>query len=185
MANTSSDSIFIRQSIHSDYCAVYSTAMFLSLQGRAVDRPAARMLFGARPSTWTGATHDQMREAISKYDTTISSRWIHTRPTTRRGFFRVTQARWTGLPLLATAFCLHRRYKIRDWHAFVIVSVTSDDVHILDPLSKVPAPNETWNAKVSRKGHNASSTIHVTGAAWEIDLLHPISFLDTTTDNPT
>jgi hypothetical protein len=172
------ENFFIRQNIRSDYCAVYATAMFLSLAGHPISRSKALELFAVRSRTWVGATHDEMCAAIAKINPSLALGWSCTQPTTTRGFFRVAKDSWRGYPTLVTAHCVHSRYGVSDWHAFVLVAVSTDTVAILDPLSRPPSAGCISNAEVRIACEHPSRRLHVTGAGWEIDLNHAVWFME-------
>src|ERR1700704_6443896 len=67
--------MFIRQSIPSDYCAVYATAIMLSLLGCPLSRSEALRLFAVGPRNWKGATNQNISAAIARAQPAFSTHW--------------------------------------------------------------------------------------------------------------
>jgi hypothetical protein len=129
---------------------------------------------GANSKLWSGATHEEMNTVITKVNPELILRWRPVRPSTPRGFFRAVSSCWNGTPVLATTYCTHRRYKVSDWHAFVLTDVASDRVHILDPLGRKPVKGHFSNVEARLEVRHPSNGLYILGADWEIDFSYPI-----------
>jgi hypothetical protein len=173
------ETVFIRQSIRSDYCAVYSTAMYMSLVGRATGRVEALRMFGARPGAWTGARHVQIRQILEAYVPHLRTRWRHiSAPTCAKvvkGFLRAAS---TGMPALVTAYCLHRRYGLTCGHTFLITGATDRAVLILDSLCMHPSEGNSYNARISVSVEDSDGDVlPVLDSPWDLVLTNEISIL--------
>src|SRR3982751_6647709 len=112
--------MFLGQSLYSDYCAVYATAMALCVAGVPTTRRQALGLFGAKPG-WQGATHAQMSEVLRGQLPGFRSRWRHWQfAAPHEAAMRLRKVAADGHPTLVTGYCRHRRYDVVCGHAFVI-----------------------------------------------------------------
>jgi hypothetical protein len=159
---------FLRQHLRSDYCAVYATGMAMSLAGRATDRASARALFEVRGGQWSGANHAMISGAIRKALGASTGRWRHSRACTAVGlwkFLRSSSGR--AYPIIATAYCRHRKLGLECGHAFVLVAADDDRVLAVDPLSCRPAQGLVHNIQIDRPSRG-DLLLRVRGSSWDL-----------------
>src|SRR6266446_6811890 len=95
--------------------------MLLTLLGKPTNRREALRLFDARPNKWTGASHHQIRAIVKGEMLHLRAQWRHRRPRNASSFLRMsTSVLERGYPVLTTARCFHRSYKISCGHAFLV-----------------------------------------------------------------
>lgn len=161
---------FIRQSIRSDYCAVYATAMYLSLLGCQTDRRQALHLFGAkRGAPWRGATHIDMLAVIRRCLPDYNARWLRTARSSSavRRSFQAIAAR--GSPALVTAYCRHRSSGVECGHAFLVTGFQEDRFLLLDPLGRPPSKADQYNTStVAKSARDGLDLWPVEGSAWDL-----------------
>lgn len=140
---------FIRQSIRSDYCAVYATAMFLSLLGCPTSRKQALRMFGARRGmTWPGASQADILTVIRQRLPGFSARWRRSAGSSSGLLRAFERAAGRGLPALVAAQCRHRSSGVECGHAFLLTGSSGGRLLLLDPLCRPPAEGEQHNANL-------------------------------------
>jgi hypothetical protein len=170
--------LFIRQSIQSDYCAVYATAMCLSASGTPTSRKEALRLFGARARQWAGASHADIRRAVVAMRPDIRSRWVHIRqPTPQNVVHALELVAARGAPAIVAAFCRHRHLGLTCGHAFVLIPGHLPRLAILDPLGRPPLALQSHNAEIERPDKQRQRLLAVRGSPWDISLDKPVSLL--------
>jgi hypothetical protein len=171
--NRRANRFFIQQSIRSDYCGVYATAMLLSLLGEPISRRRAHKIFGVVPANWMGTSCRGITTAIRRVMPAATSTWRHGRPQGGKSFQGFC-AKGGSMPALVSAWCFHRRYRVICGHAFVITGMSEHAVRIVDPLC--PPPTTDWNAAIDT-ADTELPYLNVQGSAWMVDLRHSISIL--------
>lgn len=179
--------LFLRQSLRSDYCAVYASGMLLSLLGVATDRRQARQLFGVRPGHWRGSTHRQIRQVLCDRVPGVAFHWRHSRRGRDGVCDLLRTAAAAGQPALVTAYCRHPRLQASCGHAFLLTGARMDTVLLLDPLGRPPAAGERFNACLDaapRAGAADAALLEVDGVAWSIDSSRRVSVLIVSAPDP-
>lgn len=159
---------FLQQHLRSDYCAVYATGMALSLAGRFTDRRSVRALFGVRSGEWTGANHATISKAVRTALGVGVERWRHSRSRSAAGtwsFLRSCAER--SRPVIATAYCRHRKLELECGHTFVLVAADDDSVLALDPLGRHPTRGLLYNVQINRPGRG-DLLLRVCGSSWDL-----------------
>lgn len=161
---------FIRQSIRSDYCAVYATAMYLTLLGCETDRRQALLLFGAKRGTpWPGASHSDMLAVIRCCLPDYNGNWrkIPRSASAIRRTFQGIAAR--GSPALITAYCRHRTSGVECGHAFLVTGFQDGRFLLLDPLGLPPLVGDLHNASAgAASAHDSSKLWPIERSAWDL-----------------
>lgn len=171
--------VFLKQSISSDYCAVYATGMLLSLMGVATTKTEAMRLFGVHPQTWTGSTQRQIHDVVSSAIPSVNAHWRRKRPQTSTSFVDMARRSMSaGAPCLVTARCKHRRLGLTCGHVFLITGADRNEVRILDPLGPKPPNGTKFNAVVLRGSDAVGCLVRPQMLAWEIDLKTSLSVLE-------
>lgn len=169
--------LFLRQSLRSDYCAVYASGMLLSLLGVVTDRQRARQLFGVRPGGWRGSSHRQIRQVLCDGVPGAAFHWRHSRPG-REGICALLRtAAAAGPPALVTAYCRHPRLEVSCGHAFLLTGARAGTLLLLDPLGRPPAAGERFNACLDTAARADPDLLAVDGVAWSIDAARRVSVL--------
>jgi hypothetical protein len=168
--------VFLAQSIYSDYCAVYATAMALSLAGVPTTRRRALSLFNAKTG-WQGATHAQISEVLRNQLPCLRSRWRHWQfATPVEAALQLRRVSADSSLTLVTGYCRLRKYDVVCGHAFVVTGYRDGCVLILDSLGKRPSEGEQFNARISVNQEQAKLLV-VDGSMWDICLAQPISVI--------
>ena len=133
---------FLKQSVRSNYCGVYSTGMLLSLMGVPTDRRRALGLFGlARTNPdFNGGCHEEIAEVVRGHTPAARVRWRWWR---HFGFDETVRwARSRGQlperPTLMTFGALHPRVNALCVHVAVLVDAYASGILLLDPLGTAP-----------------------------------------------
>jgi len=162
--------IFLKQSVRSNYCAVYSTGMLLSLLGIPTTRAQALSLFALSRCnpTYGGASQPEIGNAFARLARVRHWRWESQK---RFNFALLSQSvraqfRSNPQPTLLSFGAIHRNGKWRCLHVVVALSVTEDFIETLDPLGPTP-PGPHGNVWFKR-GHS-SSQIEVIGNSYRLD----------------
>lgn len=163
---------FLGQSSRSNYCAVYSTGMLLSLLGLATTRSAALRLFDLRRSNpdYSGATHFEIAHAFRSAASIKRCRWDYHK------IFRFAsvskslsaQLRDYGYPTLLTFGAIHKNGTWRCTHVVVAVAATERFIDVLDPLGKKPQELSTGNVRLQVA--RAPAEISVIGNSYTVDV---------------
>ena len=168
--------LFLRQSLRSDYCAIYATAMALSLLDSPVGRRAALRMFRAAPGEWYGASHMLISKVVQDRLGRPSPSW-HSVPasSSKRICDALARAVKSGRPSIVTAYCIHRRLQLRCGHAFVLMDRTSSAFRFMDPLSPAPSHGAKHNATLNacRQGHEGK--LRIDGAPWDLVISQTVS----------
>lgn len=170
--------MFIRQSIRSDYCAVHSTAMALTLAGHVTSRRESLRLFSAG-TRWTGASHASIAEAIFRRTGQVG-RWRHGPSGDSQvllTWLHKTAAALKGCPAVVTAYCQHRTLNLVCGHSFVLVGLTSTHIQLLDPLGRRPADNTSMNIFLALAQRPEAGLLTATGAVWDLCASSQVSVL--------
>jgi len=170
--------VFIRQTIRSDYCAVHSTAMALTLAGHPTSRLEGLRLFEAG-RRWTGASHASISRAILRRTGRLG-RWRHGPSGNELELLPWLQrmaAALKGSPAVVTAYCQHRTLDLICGHSFVLVGLTPTHVELLDPLGKRPAAGQSTNVLLSLAQQPNDGLLATTGAVWDLRVDQKISVL--------
>jgi hypothetical protein len=176
--------VFIGQSLHSDYCAVYATAMALSLVGHPTGRRQAMALFGARPG-WPGASHAQISTALRRRMGRFDGRWRHVLGgDAQAAAARLRRCAAQAGAILVTAYCRHRTLDLVCGHAFVLTGRDRDGVWILDPLAGPPGDGARCNAQIPLDQSVGDRMLRVRGSAWDVCLDRPMSTMRVSRDPP-
>lgn len=167
--------MFIRQSLYSDYCAVYSVGMALSMLGIDTDRKGALSLFDVKKG-WKGASHDDIDAALIKATGGKGSAWYCTNQSLsgQNAFFWLHYyARSILDPIIVTASCRLVQHDLVCGHAFLITGGSSDGIFVLDPLAKRPLEGKSHNIVITLNECGAEK-ISPVGCRWEMLCKHPI-----------
>lgn len=157
---------FFRQSVRSDYCAVYATGSLLALHDVHLSRTQLLRRFGCDTrTTWRGAAPLQIASVVEME--LQGARCRAERVSLRR-------LRRTSKPLLVAAVGrLCRNTPLRCWHAFVVLSNRRGVLKLIDPLAAPPSTLLAGNARI-RLGDRSPAWLHVDGAPWEISTRHTL-----------
>ena len=169
--------MLLRQRIESNFCAIYSTAMLMTLRGRHTTRKQALRIFGY-DTNWVPPNHDQLVKELSTIATNKSVRVFSRR--FRRPREMVTFAEGSladKLPLLVTAQCYLPSHNAFANHAFVLTSVSASGLNLLDSLSARNSDGATHNAQLRLDAKAVRGMAPVAGAPWMLDLREPMHFL--------
>lgn len=167
--------MFIRQSIRSDYCAVYATGMALSLAGFETSRQRALSLFRAGRG-WQGAAHTDIDAAINRATGREGLAWCSTfgaldgRNTL---LWLGRQAKLAGGPIIVTASCRLVRHNVVCGHAFLVVGCEEGRLQLLDPLTREPKAGERHNLEMTDAGCS-DLTVRAVGCLWEMLTKQPV-----------
>jgi hypothetical protein len=170
------EKMFLKQSLYSDYCAVYATGMALSLAGYPTSKKEALKLFNAK-SGWQGASHSDISRAVCHAAGCSELEWCH---------FSSDQGellQWLGRQccsnsnsvLLVTAYCRLRAQNITCGHVFVLVGADERGLLALDPLSRRPRNDTHYNVILSSS--DQSDLLAAGGAPWDLCTDQELSFL--------
>ena len=159
--------MFLRQSIRSDYCAVYAAATLAGLCGAVIDRKQALRSFGVRAGAWSGAPDLQVAQVLEGWLPGARAVWHHRRVRSIQQLLDcVSQLVPSGTYGLLAAMCRHTRHQVEADHAVVIVQAQPSSLRLIDPLSCPPRPSCISNAHVSTTSPQFGDRIAVDGAAW-------------------
>lgn len=159
--------MFLRQSIRSDYCAVYAAATLAGLCGTVIDRQQALRSFGVRAGAWSGAPDLQVARVVEGWLPGARAVWHHRRVRSIQQLLEcVSQLVPCGTYGLLAAMCRHTRHQVEADHAVVIVQARPKSLLLIDPLSSPPRPSCISNARVSATSTQFGDRIVVDGAAW-------------------
>jgi hypothetical protein len=151
--------------------------MALTLAGYSTNKRRAQALFGAKPG-WSGASHADISLAVQKATGSPSGEWTHWIEGSMdvRAWLLDQRAGHIAGSIIATAFCRHRKYDITCGHAFVLSGLDDRGLLMLDPLSRAPRHNETYNVILDAR--STSNGLLVTqGADWDILIDRQVSVL--------
>jgi len=170
-----SNEMFIRQSLYSDYCAVYSTGMALSIVGIQTDRRSALSLFNVKRG-WKGASHDDIDAALIRATGNKGSAWRCTNESLSGAqalSWLNNQFQSISSPIIVTASCRLVQHNIICGHTFLVVGKSNASIHVLDPLTKAPPKSQQHNIEITEMVCS-KNTIHPKNCRWEIISKHPI-----------
>jgi hypothetical protein len=176
--NPRSEFEFLGQRVSSDFCAVYSGAMLISLYGVATSRCDAHSLFGTRRRSWHPPSEFDLARVVGR---AIGDDDL--RPQTR--LFDTAQALGTSLrrllqrrpAVLIVAHCALTATPARARHAFLATHVTGEHIHVVDPLSAAPVGQAFGNARISLAHAMGQRWLEVEKAPWRLDMRRPLSLL--------
>jgi hypothetical protein len=162
---------YIGQSTRSNYCAVYSTGMLLSLMGRRVTRQYALRLFDLKRSNpeYAGASHFDIGRIFARelpvtawcwdyhevFDFALASKLI------RRHLQK------TGCPTLISFRIVHKKRKWKAKHVAVATGATENLIQLLDPLAGKPRGCSRANVWLQKEA--GLKTIRVVGGSYGVD----------------
>lgn len=171
--------MFIRQSIRSDYCAIYSVGMCLTIAGHPTNRQQAMAMFDARRGKWAGASQAQIRNVLAARIVDLRSKWQRFSSTNQNSIHgALRRALRPGRMALVTAYCKHRTLGITCGHVFLATGIRSDgSIEILDPLCKKPKTGTLWNASIPPACLEDGDLLLVRDSPWDICLKHQVSIL--------
>ena len=168
--------LFIRQSWRSNYCAVYSAGMLLSLLGYPTTRKQALRLFGLKASNngYDGTTHQLISTVISSAADVGHCRWKYCRQFSFYSVLRTLRYHFTHTPqpTLISFGVVHKNGIWRSRHTALVVGITNGAIELLDPLANPPRKNDTSN--VSLRPHKP---IFVIGNSYTIDVRSEVGVL--------
>jgi len=145
--------IFIKQSVMSDYCGVYSTGMLLSLLGMKTGRNLALSLFGLNHSNpeYRGTPLDKICEILRRTGGLSGVRWRYKRGFRFPAVSRELQNQLThsGLPTLVWFGVVYSDRMTRSTHIAVVMGVEGDRINLLDPLGVPPRGGERFNVSLT------------------------------------
>ena len=127
----------MRQTVRSNYCGVYSTAMLLSYFGESVNRASAiRMFFdiGVR-SLKNGVTHGDIASVVLRHVRSARWRYFPTGLSRRASRFLKEHLNAVG-PTVLTFGAVHYKGRLRARHAAVVLEYEADHLTLMDPLGK-------------------------------------------------
>ena len=171
--------MFIRQSLRSDYCAVYSVGMCLTIAGHPTNRKEALLMFGAQPGKWNGASQAQIRSVLAARIVNLSGKWQRLASANREGVHRALRRSLNAdCTAVVTAYCKHRALGITCGHVFLATGIGSDgSIELLDPLCKRPKAGTLRNASIPRESMEESELMLVLDSPWDICLNRQVSIL--------
>jgi hypothetical protein len=162
--------IFLRQSFRSNYCAVYSTGMLLSLLGIPTTRAEALSLFDLRRSnpTYVGASHLEIGKALARLALIKHWRWESQKRFEFAVVLRSVRAQLDSnpQPTLLSFGAIHKNGRWRCLHVVVVTRVTEEVIEGIDPLGPTPAGN---NGNVWFKRGDSPTQIRVIGNSYSIN----------------
>jgi len=147
--------LFLRQSVRSDYCGVYSTAMLLSRLGHPLSRAAALRLFDLpqKDRDYNGVNLDGIAIAVKHATKLRHIRWLF-----RRRFHFATVVALvrrhigaTRQPTLLWFGAVHRRSGAPARHIALVVRVNRDTLYLLDPLGRPPPSRRPFNVSIPNR----------------------------------
>lgn len=179
MPSTDARGAFIKQQIRSNFCAVYSAAVTLSLWGIPTSKPVAMRIFGARRRGWRPPDHETLRQTLETVVGDIKVEVKKCRVHSVAALGSILQRRLESQPaVLVTANCELLRQRVVAHHAFVVTHASSQGVGIIDSLAKRPKVNAAFNAWIPSCQAAKRGLLHVEGSPWAIDSTHPIYILE-------
>ena len=171
-------SLFLRQSVHSDYCAVYAGGMLLSILGQHTDRADAVRLFGADCYNWQKPDHSKIRRVLMKTLPNTRMRWLHYECGDFTALAKTARRLLGGkTAVLTTGRCIYGLRNVAAEHAFLITAVEDESIYVLDSLGRSPQSGQVSNASFDRADGKDSRLLKVRGSFWSLDLRGRISFL--------
>ena len=172
-------SVFLKQRLSSDYCAVYAAGMTLSLCGRPTDRRSAHRLFKVGTPSWRVPNHDEVCLALE-----IALPGATVALDSRRCADGLEVREWLASKLrrrravMVTARCELVEPRVTALHAFVVVRASENRIGLLDPLGSAPRPGDDCNAWIDAVPSAPRRYLAVRGAPHRIDISAPLSVFD-------
>lgn len=167
--------MFLGQSLRSDYCAIYATAMALTLAGHPTNRRQAFKLFKAGPG-WSGASHAEISSVLRRRMRSFRRRWRHSLCDNPVSAAATLYAAAVGdEPLLVTAYCRHRSLDLVCGHAFLVVGCDDGGLWLLDSLSRRPTDGAKTNARILLEQSLDGSLLRIDGSPWDVCVDKPFS----------
>ena len=149
--------------------------MLVSLIGRrALGRSGALSLFRVSPHKWKGTSCEGISAALRVALPSVPLSWRHGRPANAEALVGFCTS-GDRLPVLVSAWCFHRRYRLLCGHAFLVTERDANGMRLLDPLCKRPQDGTVWNAHVL--ADDSAPYARVLGSEWQIDLRREVSVL--------
>jgi hypothetical protein len=140
--------LFLRQSMRSNYCGVYSCAMLLARLGYRIDRCKAFSLFGlpARPRAYEGASLSEIAATFTAATGNVAKwRMIDT-----FSYTRLTRLVKNRAPTLLAFGARYARF--RCVHVVLAVGVGGEGLELVDPLGRHPGTDGDMNAVLRADG---------------------------------
>lgn len=160
---------FIKQSVRSNYCGVYSTGMLLSRMGFTVSHVQALALFDLKRTNpnYSGASHQEIGNA---FESITGIRW-HWKVFDCFDFIAISRLLSkhqlnNRLPTLLSFGATHKNEEWKCVHAAVVLAVSRRIIELLDPLGKKPLPDAGANVSLR---FNAPDVVEVIGNSYTID----------------
>lgn len=144
---------FIRQSVQSDYCGVYSAGMFLSKLGYRTSREEALRLFDLprRDRACGGVELGEIAAVLKRAGNLASVRWRFSKQFEFRNIVRTVQhqSTSTGHPTLLWFGIVHRNLMTQAHHVAVVIHAERETLKLLDPLGLPPRPKSPFNVVIT------------------------------------
>ena len=144
---------FLRQSVRSNYCGVYSVGMLLSFMGIPVDRQRAFSFFCLARSNpdYEGGTYEDMAVVVRQYGPVYDARWHWWGSFSFERVVRLLrrQRPQPSYPTLLTFGAIHPRMSVRCMHVAVVIDANPEGILLLDPLGRPPGPRP-FNVRILR-----------------------------------
>jgi hypothetical protein len=170
---------FIGQSTRSNYCAVYSTGMLLSMLGMPITRPRLLRLFDLTRTNprYLGASHADIGIVFAREVHLERWRWVCW---PAFDFDAISESlRWqlrrTGCPTLLSFGIIHKNRRWRARHVAVVRAAADRVIELLDPLGRKPHIN--CSANVLLRLSPDSQNIRVIGNSYYLDTRQRVGVL--------
>jgi len=171
------DVLFLKQRIDSNYCAVYGTAMLLSLLGHSISRRESHRLFRTRHENWAPPDVPKIVAVIEQVVGEGNLRAIARSYSKPASFGLALQLQLCKAPaVLVVATCRLVGRGIQARHAFVVTQASRAEVKVLDSLCPAPQAGMKFNATFPLDGQRRRY-VYTDEAPWELDLGRPVHIL--------
>jgi hypothetical protein len=137
--------------------------MLLSLLGYPTHRTEAKALFLA-DRHYAGASLDDIRRTLVRTGAIASAEWIYFDKLSVESIAKRIRGgdRRVATPTILSFGIVHPILKVRARHVAVLLSASSQNLELLDPLARAPAATSAANVIVM-------APYHVTGSRYRVD----------------